>query len=326
MPAESLSRKPVSFIERLSQRKHRQAEHGDIILGRRRIYILPTRYGLTFTLLLLVMLFGSINYNNNLGYAFTFLFGSITTLSMLFTHRNLLGLKLGIARPRPVFAGQPVRIHCYISGGKRFRFSVQLHAGNSDNPVDDIVTGSTTRYELVISTTSRGLHRVPRIKCFSEYPYGLFHAWSWLTPAETVLVYPAPEATAPPVRMSGHGEGIQLPHQQAGAEDFFGLRNYRRGDPKSHIAWKQQARTGSLAVKQFSDTRGNTVYLDWYQLVGMDNEARLSRLTRWVLDAADSKLNYGLVLPEQTIEPGNTEAHMHECLKALALFGYTESN
>jgi uncharacterized protein (DUF58 family) len=125
--------------------------------------------------------------------------------------------------------------------------------------------------------------------------------------------------------MSGHGEGTQLPAQQAGTEDFFGLRDYRRGDPKSHIAWKQHARTGSLAVKQFTDTRGSTVYLDWYRLSGMNNEARLSRLARWVLDAADRQLNYGLLLPDQTIEPGNTETHMHECLKALALFGHEES-
>lgn len=326
MATESVSRKPLSFIERLSQRKHRQAESGDIILTRRRIYILPTRYGLTFTLLLLVMLFGSINYNNNLGYAFTFLFGSITTLSMLFTHRNLLGLKLNIARPAPVFAGQAVRVKCYVSSPDRFRLSVQLHVDKGNNPVDDIDTGSSTGFELVLPSTTRGLHRLPRIKCFTEYPYGLFHAWSWLTPAEEVLVYPEPETGAPPLNMTGTGEGTQLPDQQAGSEDFFGLRDYRRGDPRSHIAWKQQARTDSLAVKQFTDTRGSTVFLDWYQLAGLGNEARLSRLARWILDAAGKQLSYGLILPELTIEPGNSESHMHDCLKALALSGHPESS
>ena len=39
-----------------------------IVLGRRRIYILPTRQGLGFAVLLVAMLLGSANYDNGLGY------------------------------------------------------------------------------------------------------------------------------------------------------------------------------------------------------------------------------------------------------------------
>ena len=47
--------------------RHRHApEPGTIVLGQRRIYILPTRQGLGFALALLVMLIGAINYNLSL--------------------------------------------------------------------------------------------------------------------------------------------------------------------------------------------------------------------------------------------------------------------
>ena len=48
-----------------------------ITLDRRRIYALPTRYGILFAVMLFVMLLGSINYNNSLGFLLTFLLASM---------------------------------------------------------------------------------------------------------------------------------------------------------------------------------------------------------------------------------------------------------
>ncbi|NEK64964.1 MAG: DUF58 domain-containing protein, partial [Xanthomonas perforans] len=42
----------------------RGAEALPIVLDRRRIYVLPTRFGLFVTALLLAMLLGALNYNN----------------------------------------------------------------------------------------------------------------------------------------------------------------------------------------------------------------------------------------------------------------------
>jgi hypothetical protein len=48
-------------------------------------------------------------------------------------------------------------------------------------------------------------------------------------------------------------------------------------------------------------------------------EARLSRLTAWVLQADRLGQDYGLRLPHQQIPPGTGEAHKRRCLEALAL-------
>ena len=52
----------------------------------------------------------------------------------------------------------------------------------------------------------------------------------------------------------------------------------------------------------------------------LGTEEKLSRLTRWVLDAHASGLSYGLRLPGKKIEPANGDAHRQKCLEALALF------
>ena len=49
----------------------------------RRIYILPTRQGMGFAAAVSVMLLGSINYDNALGYVLSFLLVSAALVSML---------------------------------------------------------------------------------------------------------------------------------------------------------------------------------------------------------------------------------------------------
>ena len=85
--------------------------------------------------------------------------------------------------------------------------------------------------------------------------------------------------------------------------------------------WKALARERGLLTKQFGGDRANELMLSWDILAGLDTEARLSRLARWVLEAELAGLRYGLVLPDQVITPLQGEVHRHACLKALAMFG-----
>ena len=70
-------------------------------IHRRRIYILPTRFGFMLAALLAAMLIAGLNYNSNLGLAFAFFMASIALVAMHHCHRNLLGLSRGREPPRP---------------------------------------------------------------------------------------------------------------------------------------------------------------------------------------------------------------------------------
>ncbi len=63
------------------------------------------------------------------------------------------------------------------------------------------------------------------------------------------------------------------------------------------------------------------VWIDWNDFPGLDTEARLSALTRKVLDVDAAGHRYGMRVPAQEVAPGTGAAHRHECLRALALFG-----
>ncbi|NIO12862.1 MAG: hypothetical protein GTN86_13155, partial [Xanthomonadales bacterium] len=49
-------------------------------------------------------------------------------------------------------------------------------------------------------------------------------------------------------------------------------------------------------------------------------EARLSQLSRWVVDAHAAGIRYGLDIPGKRLAPDDGEAHRHACLRALALY------
>jgi uncharacterized protein (DUF58 family) len=128
---------------------------------------------------------------------------------------------------------------------------------------------------------------------------------------------PAPKGLTPPGVETDTG-GAQ--ERDPGEEDFAGLRAYQSGDGLRRIAWKAYARGQGLHTKQYAGTDVVSYVFDWDRLEGMDVEARLSQLCRWVVDAHDRGDAFGLRLPGTDIGANLGEAHRQHCLAALAQF------
>jgi hypothetical protein len=104
---------------------------GPVTLDRSRVFVLPTRQGVTFALLLCVMLIGSVNYNNSLGLGLTFLLGSMAVVSILHTYHNLAQLTVRAGRAEPVFAGGRARFQLEVDNGSGpARFALGLRTAD----------------------------------------------------------------------------------------------------------------------------------------------------------------------------------------------------
>ena len=294
----------------------------EIILGRRQLFMLPTRYGLLFAVLLAVQLLAAINYGNGLAYGLTFLLGSLAVVSMLYTHRNLLRLRLSASLAAPVFAGEVAtfRIHL-VNQVAAPRFGVSVVCDKNEIACVDVPARSSAAVDLSVPAAKRGWLAAPPISITTRFPLGLLYSWSRrVVLGQTCLVYPRPAEPTPfhasPVQSFEPVQGFH-----AGGDDFIGVREFRPGDSPRHVDWKAVARGEVWHTKQFGGGHQVSVWLDWDTLAGFDVETRLSVLTRWVLEAQRQGMLYGLRLPAQTLPPNSGEAHQHECLKALALFG-----
>ncbi len=290
-----------------------------VTLVQRRIFILPTRQGYLFAVVLLILLLASINYTLSLGFVLTFLLASMAGTAMLHTWRNLAHLRLRPGRCDPVFAGESALFPVTVETPARARFSIAVRRRDEDAVYADIGAGELAVVTLPVVVSQRGVIRCGRLEVFTRYPLGLFHAWSYVDFDMAVIVYPRPDllgGSPPALSRSDSEEGIPV----AGDEEFNMLRAYRPGDTPRQIAWKALAREQGMLTKEFSATASSELWLDWDEARAAGVEARLSILCHWVLQAERFGQGYGLRLPGKAIAQSRGEAHRTRCLEALALF------
>ncbi len=290
-------------------------------LVRRMIYILPTRHGLVFLVILFAMLIGSVNYNNNLGFLLTFLLGSMAFVSILHTFRNLSGIMIAAVKGQPVFAGNNASIELVIRVPEHARMAVSFKFAQGQYQRQNLETANDNCITITVPTSQRGRLNPGRLTVFSRYPLGLFYAWSPFTLQADCIVYPQPMPT-PFITANGDvGETEQnTPRPKPGVDDFEGLRLYQPGDPLQRISWKAYSRGLGLMTKHFVGATGASPLLDWDMFQTKNTEKRLSMLSYLVLQIHRMNITYSLRLPGVEIAPAKGATHKHKCLKMLALY------
>ena len=298
-----------------------------LLLTQRNVYILPTGPGWMLALTLLVLLVASINFQLNLGYLLTFLLAGCAVAGMHVCHATLRGLTLNLQPPQPQFLGHSAALEVQLASTRKSpRHAVELAVqGSGQWAVTDVPAQGSARLQVAFAPPQRGLQRVPVLSAQTYFPLGTFRVWTVWRPAAQVLVYPAPEVPPPPLppALAAAGQHSGAPEAQAG--EYDGVRAYRRGDPLQRVVWKKAAQAlsaGSDALVSRDTQPANARHTLWlaHDHTGLqDPEARLSRLTAWVLLADRLGLEYGLRLPAATVVPGSGSAQRLRCLEALAL-------
>jgi uncharacterized protein (DUF58 family) len=300
---------------------HAPHERGAIVLGHRRVYIVPGRLGLFFGGTLAILLVGSINYALALGFALTFLLAGLGIAGMVQTARNLAQLSVRAGRVDAVFAGDTAQFRLGLANPGDFdRPEILLRQMTSGaHCTVDVGAASASEATLAVPAPRRGWLPLGRVMLETRFPLGLFRAWSYVEFDSRCLIYPRPEASAlPPVASSAQAGGARA-HAQ-GSDDFSGLRAYQPSDSPRHVAWKSVARSDDMLTKQFAGDATTELWFDLRDLpAALGLERRLSRLAGWVVAAERAGARYGLRLPGIELAPGTGNAHRTACLEALAL-------
>lgn len=288
--------------------------------------LFPTRSGFILLLTLGAMLVGATNYSNNMAYIFCFLIISLILVSVIYTKNNLNGLVIKSIQPQPAFAGGMVRfyIDLYNYSSKK-RFGVYIIPSDCKSTLEfygpfNLEPDSVELIVLEFPAPRRGIYSLPYLQLITVFPLGLFSRWEKMKVNREYLIFPKPHGSrawpAPSTMWREKAEGFHI----SGGDDFTGLRPFREGEPQHHIDWKAFARGRPLSVKEFSGGGAFQMWFDWGILTSLETEDRLSQLTRWVLEADQLGCEFGLKLPEKTIEPDLNTQHTLECLKELAIF------
>ena len=244
---------------------------------------------------------------------------------MLHAFRNLAHLEIRPGRADAVFSVDTAHFLLHFNNrSKLLRYQLCLRGG-SDNIIRfDVPALQDSEIAFPVLATQRGWLQTERLTLYTEFPLGLFYAWSYLHFDARCLVYAKPLSDAPfPLGRSPDGAGKR---SIAGDDDFGGLRKYVAGDALPRIDWKAYARERGLQVKQFTTPLGEELWLDYSAAPDHTEEEKLARMTRWVLDAEVLGLRYGLRLPDGELPPDNGIAHRDECLRRIALFNLPQQS
>lgn len=318
--------------QRLRRWFHERLPRSDtLLLHQHNVYILPTRAGWMLAFTLLLLLVGSINYQLNLGYLLTFLLAGSAVVGMHVCHANLRGLSLHLTPPSAVHAGQPALLGIRLASERKTpRYGIGLGVDDDATTGDahlawtDVPAQGSTQLQVAWTAARRGQHALPALTALTLFPLGTFRVWTVWRPAAQLLVYPAPEAHPPPLPPGEPQPGFAGSASVQSTGEFDGVRAYRRGDPQKTIVWKKAAQSfaagrNDLVSRDALSSQRQQLWLDHARCGVSDHEARLSRLTAWVLMAERMGLDYGLRLPGQEIPPDQGSAHRARCLEAMAL-------
>ncbi|WP_462324882.1 DUF58 domain-containing protein [Desulfoplanes sp.] len=295
-----------------------------VVLDRKRIFILPTKFGLLFALLLLALLIGSINYTNNLGFFLTFLLASTGFVSIFHTYVNLRGLEVSRIETGETFAGDRclVNVHCRTTSRPFRDIRISLAGATPAASGVNLEPGTGRSVRASGKKTQRGVRPLPGIVIHTTYPLGLFRAWSNVSVAGTFAVFPHPSEAVSLVSRDIPGDSSRDDGsgRRPGSDDFGGLREYVPGDPMQRVAWKSSSKGTGLLTKEFVTGTRRHVGIRWDDVQGSDEE-RLSQLCAMILAAEKRGAPYWLELPGHVSDVARGVEHRHRCLMRLAAYG-----
>ena len=314
---------PRSFRQRMDSwiALRNPATKGKISLHNRRLYILPTRFGYLYAFMLLVLLLASINYENSMAFALTFLLTAVGIISLWQTHKNLLGLIVQLQPPEAVFCGEDISLVFKLENpNQNTRYAVGIQYQGYYPEYTGVEAESSAELTLQLPTRQRGLYQIAGVTLFTRYPTGLFHAWSWLKFDTQLLVYPKPLFDQPLRNSLVNDQSGKSNVDIADGDDFAGLREHRSGESLRHISWKAYAQGRGMLTKTFQGHATPALWIDWKDMTASSLEDKLSQMSALIILAHQEGRKFGLVLPSISIKQDTGHAHRSHCLQQLATF------
>ena len=209
-----------------------------------------------------------------------------------------------VTRRAPVVAtaGEPFECSLEIENkGRLPRYMIEVEdhfAGDRGRAVAVRVRhGETETLRYTVENPRRGIYAGGEVLVESRAPFGLFYWRRRLRVASETVVYPRTFDVAglPPSSVTdaewGEGSEASTLHRGHGGE-FWGVREYRPGDPARLVAWKKSARglpSGKLAVLELAQETHPPFVLAMSLDAAAPSEAR-----EMVVSASASLLLYAL--------------------------------
>lgn len=290
---------------------------------------------------------GAVNSQNNLLF---WLFGvAIATIivSGLFSGNALMKTRLRARVLHEVHAGQPQRLHYTIRNRSRF---FPLFAALVSEETEKVVKSgklvpasvvhvaprSMTSTQGSFTPMRRGRYVLRKIRLSTRFPFGLLQKSLIFEHPRPLLVLPHELQLKQGLISSvpTQGEQVLRKSERGGtSNEFWGMREYRPGDPARRISWKHSARRDDLVVVEHAESYALRIWVVIAEPSAIDNEQHTLHAERAITiaaslfeDAGRRSTPVGLWYPQRSVrfEPHSGRAQSGRAVRALAMIDLDE--
>ena len=319
----------LSAIEPIYQRflAKRMPMKNKQILGSKSIFILPSAFGFSYLLFIVLLFILGTNYQNNIILLLSYLLVSFFITAMLHSFFNLSGIVLSVQEKEySGFAEQHFSVYIDIESNKE-RFDIHFQfKGQSASHLSQIIQGNS-RCKIPYYQLIRGIYQPGRLKISSYYGFGLFVTWSQIDLGYTATVYPkaSPFNTNKYIQRALaakniHSEITSSYSVNNGVDEFYELKPYQQGESYNHVAWKQLAKGQGWLSKKYTEQTDNNHCLILADMPASQIEKKIEQLCFLILEHHRIGTNFSVNLIHETIAQGHGELHLNTCLKSLSAF------
>lgn len=290
-------------------------------LGLGNIFIFPSQFGWYFLALIFGLFLLGTNYQNNLMLLLCYFLLALMLVNLFASYLNFAKLTLHLGKTHHAFVDEPLHLPIWIKANGSAHGRLRLRFWRQSTYLDYDLDSANGPASLSYVSDKRGQLNLPRVTVESLFPLGFFRCWTHLAFQQSILIYPKPLACSLQLyALSQEGEQVQQRQVQGGADEFFSLHSYQRGEPLNRVAWKHLAKGQGMLSKEFANPVAGSVWLRLLPCSSDTLEKKLSQLSYQVLQLSQGNQSFGLDLGEQKIAPNSGLAHQQACLSALALF------
>lgn len=260
--------------------------------------------------------------------------GSIsrTVLRKLRVHRNL---------PKHGVVGQRLVVYYEITNGKRLWPSLSVTVSELDNqgafvaPLQCYLLHAAPRLTATVPIEfiprHRGIHELDHYQLSTSFPFGFIKRAIVHQEKDSICVFPAlAEVDQRLILMCRAADDIGQASRPkpGGMEEFYGLREYRRGDNPRQIYWRRSARTGVLVARDMTHATPPRLMLlvDTFSSdTSADSTRLIERTIAMAASMASAALNQEIAVgmsawseKPMSMQPLRGKQHREEMLTALA--------
>ena len=294
--------------------------------------IRATRAFWVFLVAVPLLALAALNTGNNALYLLLSLALGAFVASGALSRHTLRCVRASVRQPGEIFAGAPVTLEVDIANASPWLPAAGVVVRLTDMPghalAPTVPPRATATARLVTVFAHRGRHALPALRVEVRLPLGFFVKAVHLEQVVEVLAYPRRFAGAA-ARFSGVGAARIA--AAAGALVRGGeveqLREFRPGDDRRDIHWKQTARQQRMIVVERRERVRPAHYLVLdRQLPRRDDAALLARFEDLVSEVATAALDrirhgdaVGLAIGGSVTPPQAGRRHARRLLEQLAL-------